>query len=68
MKHIINGCPINLRQLSDQELKNLMDSTADRLARVREELDSLGGEAVRRSPDVVPLFELDDTQPLPPVA
>lgn len=52
MKHLINGCPIYLRGLSEQELDNLINSTADRLARVREELDSLGGEKARRCTNV----------------
>lgn len=56
VKHRINGCPINLRALSDDELADLMNGTADRLAQVREELDSLGGEQVRRSTNVIPLL------------
>lgn len=56
MKHRINGCPINLRGLTDAELSNLDRSTAERLERVQEELDSVRGEAVRRSTNVIPLF------------
>lgn len=49
MRHRINGCPINLRGLSDAELAALDQSTVERLEQVQEELDSLRGEAVRRS-------------------
>lgn len=49
MKHIINGCPVNLRGLSAQELNNLVAMTQQRLERVQEELDSVVGERLRRS-------------------
>jgi hypothetical protein len=52
MKHIINGCPINLRGLSAQELDSLVISTNLRLARVQEELESVMGEVVRRCDNV----------------
>lgn len=52
MKHIINGCPVHLRGLSDEELENLQNMTADRMARCQEELDSLVGERIRRSDNV----------------
>lgn len=56
MKHRINGCLINLRGLTDAELSALDRSTAERLERVQEELDSVRGEQVRRSNNVIPLF------------
>lgn len=56
MKHRINGCPIDLRRLTDAELSALDRSTAERLERVQEELDSVRGEQVRRSTNVIPLF------------
>jgi len=56
MRHRINGCPINLRGLSDAELSALDRSTAERLEQVQEELDSVRGEQVRRSNNVIPLF------------
>lgn len=56
MKHRINGCPIDLRRLTDAELSSLDRSTAERLECVQEELDSVRGEAVRRSNNVIPLF------------
>lgn len=52
MKHIINGCPIHLRSLTDEELGNLINGTAERIARAQEELESLVGERVRRTPNV----------------
>ena len=56
MRHRINGCPINLRGLTDAELSALDESTVARQERVQEELDSIRGEAVRRSTNVIPLF------------
>lgn len=52
MKHRINGCPINLRGLSDAELATLIETTEGRLEQVQEELDSVRGELVRRTPNV----------------
>lgn len=52
MKHIINGCPINLRGLSEQELANLVTVTRERLDRVQEDLDSVMGERIRRCDNV----------------
>lgn len=52
MKHRINGCPINLRTLTDGELQQLIDTTTERLAQVSEELESVVGEYVRRSDNV----------------
>lgn len=52
MKHRINGCSIDLRGLSAQELDNLIASTTQRLNQVQEELDSVVGELVRRTPNV----------------
>lgn len=52
MRHRINGCLINLRGLSDDELDNLARSTAERLEQVQEELDSVRGEVARRSSNV----------------
>lgn len=61
MKHIINGCPINLRSLSEADIKRLIDEGADRLDRLQEEMDSLHGELVRRADNVVPLFDYSPT-------
>lgn len=52
MKHRINGCPINLRGLSTEELDNLVASTRGRLEQVQEELDSVMGEYIRRCDNV----------------
>ena len=49
MKHIINGCGVNLRTLTEAELSTLIEGTEARAERVQEELDSLRGEQVRRS-------------------
>jgi hypothetical protein len=48
MKHRINGCPIDLRSLSTQELDNLVAMTRERAERVQEELESVEGERLRR--------------------
>ena len=68
MRHIINGCRVNLRDLNPAELADLVVSTEARLERVNEELDSLKGEQLRRGSNVIPLFAIDDTQPFAPVA
>lgn len=52
MRHLINGCAINLRGLTDDELANIVISTLDRQERVAEELESLRGEQIRRSDNV----------------
>lgn len=61
MKHIINGCGVNLRTLSDGELAALVGSTQARIERANEELDSLRGEQIRRCDNVVPLFDYTPT-------
>lgn len=60
MKHIINGCPINLRTLPESDIHRLISEGADRLDRLQEEMDSLHGELVRRSNNVIPLFGTAD--------
>lgn len=52
MKHRINGCLVNLRSLSTQELDELAASTKARLDQVQEELDSVMGEVIRRCDNV----------------
>lgn len=52
MKHIINGCPINLRGLTESELNNLVTMTRERQERLQEELESVLGEHIRRSHNV----------------
>lgn len=61
VKHIINGCPVHLRSLTDEELGVLINGTADRLARVNEELESLCGEKLRRQAgiDIHPTLQFD---------
>lgn len=49
MKHIINGCPVNLRSLSNEQLDKLIDDVPDRLDRIQDEMDSLMGERIRRN-------------------
>jgi len=49
-QHIIDGCSVNLRLLSDRELAQLRKNHELRLALVNDELDSLVGEQVRRQP------------------
>lgn len=52
MKHIINGCPINLRTLTTEELNNLVTMTRQRQEQLQEELESVLGEHIRRSDNV----------------
>lgn len=49
MKHIINGCPVNLRSLSNEQLDKLIADVPDRLDRIQDEMDSLQGERIRRN-------------------
>jgi hypothetical protein len=49
MKHIINGCPVNLRSLSNEQLDRLISAVPDRLDRIQDEMDSLQGERIRRN-------------------
>lgn len=49
MKHIINGCPVNLRSLSNEQLDKLIAAVPDRLDRIQDEMDSLQGERIRRN-------------------
>ena len=49
-RHIINGCSINLRQLTDRELDLLISSNGHRAVVQRDELESLLGEKYRRYP------------------
>lgn len=55
MRHIINGCPINLRTLSEADIQRLINQGADRLDRLQDEMDSLHGELIRRNNNVIPL-------------
>ena len=48
MLHIVNGCSVNLRQLTDRELRQLIVNHQMRIALINDELDSLVGEQVRR--------------------
>lgn len=67
MKHIINGCPVNLRSLSSEQLDRLIADVPDRLDRIQDEMDSLQGERIRRGnrhlrvvPDIsVPVYLRD---------
>lgn len=63
MKHIINGCPVNLRTLTEEELANIRSSTQARIERAQEELESIIGEQVRRADNVIELPRLCSMQP-----
>lgn len=59
MLHLINGEAIPLREVSEERLHALVRDTKERMERVREELDSLCGELVRRADNVYQLrFDL----------
>ena len=59
MRFIINGEAIPLREVSEERLHGLVRETQDRIQQALEELDSLQGELVRRSHNVIPLFKWD---------
>lgn len=49
MKHRINGCPINLRSLADDQLDRLIEGNSRRHGRVVYEQELLEGERARRA-------------------
>jgi hypothetical protein len=75
MKYWINGCPVNLDRLSDEELNRLARSTKVRLETVQRELRTLDTQRCYRNlvpearrPSPYEQLNLDDTQPLPVVS
>lgn len=48
MHFIIDGKPVNLRELDEFSLARLIRTTTERLEQVQEELDSVMGEKLRR--------------------
>ncbi|MGV1009696.1 MAG: hypothetical protein ACOYBY_13955 [Dermatophilaceae bacterium] len=50
MKHRINGCPINLGSLADDQLDRLIQASSQRRDRVAQERALLVAERVRRAP------------------
>lgn len=48
MRHRINGCLVNLRQLSEGELEALITANETRRECAEEEYESLVGERIRR--------------------
>jgi len=50
-RHIINGCSVNIRQLTDRELASIVKNNQMRLAVINDELETLIGEQIRRLPD-----------------
>lgn len=56
MMHRINGIPINLRTLKDNELAMLVRLADERIAAADDDKEKLMGEAVRRSHNTIPLF------------
>ena len=50
MRHIINGCSINLHQLTDRELDLQISANGHRAVVQRDELDFLLAEKYRRYP------------------
>lgn len=50
VKHRINGCPVNLSTLADDELERLIEASSARQSRVAQEQDLLVAERVRRAP------------------
>jgi hypothetical protein len=41
MKHRINGCPVNLRGLSDDQLDRLIEANHEKLSNLRSECSTL---------------------------
>ena len=50
-RNIINGCSVNVRQLTDRELKQLITNNQMRMAVLDDEIEILRGEQIRRLPD-----------------
>jgi len=50
-RNIINGCSVNVRQLTDRELKQLIKNNQMRMAVLDDEIEILRGEQIRRLPD-----------------
>jgi|GEM_PF-6271708 len=58
MRHIINGCSINLHQLSDRELGKLINDINHRAVVLKDEQELLKDELVRRTPVPAPLYSV----------
>ena len=54
MRHIINGCSVDLRSMTVRELREAVKNHQMRIDLANDELESLVGEQIRRSPIVVP--------------
>ena len=54
MKHRINGCPVNLSSLADEQLDRLIEASTERQSRVAFERALLVAERVRRAPAYEP--------------
>lgn len=48
MHHLINGYPINLRELTAHELDALLKMAERRLNAVHDDLEKINGEIIRR--------------------
>lgn len=57
MRHLINGFPINLRELTQHELSALLKMTEQRHSDIHDDLEKLNGEVIRRDrerPAIIP--------------
>jgi hypothetical protein len=48
MRHLINGYPINLRELTAHELEALVKMAERRIEAAHDDLEKLNGEIIRR--------------------
>ena len=58
IRHIVNGCSVNLHQLTARQLDELTSSNRLRAAVLEYELKLLEAESIRRTPLQVPLHSI----------
>lgn len=57
MKHLINGTPVNLRELTQHELDALTRMVEQRIENAEDDLEKVRGEVIRRSTNIIELFK-----------
>lgn len=48
MRHLINGVPINLRELTQHEIDALTNMVEERIESAQDDLEKIKGEVIRR--------------------
>lgn len=56
MRHLINGVPVNLRELTNHELDALVKMAQRRIQAADDDLEKLQGEVIRRDRHDTPMF------------